>query len=756
MSAAQRWAEAQRRIAEAMAPGGAPVPRTLGAITLTDTQHDTACRAAAVLRARGVVLLGDATGSGKTYIALAAAAALQAPRDGTPSDAGSADDAPASLLVIAPASLRHTWHQALQRTGHRARFVTVEQLSRAGAAYRAADTGGRAEDRDDRARDDRAGNDHDTPEPSEPHTAPIVLIDEAHHLRTRGTRRHAAATALCRGARVLLLSATPVHNHDAELRGQLALALGPDADDLSESAVAELLVRGCGPSIATPACQRHPTVALRDDPDLVRQLAALPAPLPPRDGGSARGLWRMALLRAWCSSAAALEAMLQRARLAALALRDCLQAGRHPTRQELRSWGGDDGQLAWPELMVAAASATSTAGESLDAHLQALDAALARVRMRHDIDRERVDALLTLRRAHPGAAILACAQYESTVRALWAALRGTPGVALLSARGGQIASGPLGREAVLARFAPQAQGAPTPPARERITLLLATDLVSEGLNLQDATVLVHLDQPWTPARLAQREGRLLRPGAAADLVHVHRLEAPAAAATLLALEARMARKRGAMQRADAPGSDAARIAALLKRWRDASTPDQAGPDSADPPPHTRTTRPAMLAVDTREPVSVALIADPAPRLLARVARGPFTPSPAVVVRALTLLDAAAPCDRPVPDSERRRALRAAAALAAARVAAVHRPHAARAYRQDLRQARAALAGADASQRARLAQAASARLAALSQDAARPDLARPEASRSTPARSPRLLLLVSSFRRATPSPQRHPP
>ena len=39
-------------------------------------------------------------------------------------------------------------------------------------------------------------------------------------------------------------------------------------------------------------------------------------------------------------------------------------------------------------------------------------------------------------------------------------------------------------------------------------VLIATDLLSEGLNLQDAARVVHYDLPWSPARLAQRVGRM--------------------------------------------------------------------------------------------------------------------------------------------------------------------------------------------------------------------------------------------------------
>ena len=50
-----------------------------------------------------------------------------------------------------------------------------------------------------------------------------------------------------------------------------------------------------------------------------------------------------------------------------------------------------------------------------------------------------------------------------------------------------------------------------------MTLLLTTDLASEGVNLQDASVVVHLDLPWTAARLEQRVGRVARLASAHDV-----------------------------------------------------------------------------------------------------------------------------------------------------------------------------------------------------------------------------------------------
>jgi len=71
----------------------------------------------------------------------------------------------------------------------------------------------------------------------------------------------------------------------------------------------------------------------------------------------------------------------------------------------------------------------------------------------------------------------------------------------------------------------------------RAHVLLATDTAAEGLNLHArCRVVIHLDAPWTPTRLAQREGRVDRYGQARR-VHAwrlsRRLAAPSRADTRL-------------------------------------------------------------------------------------------------------------------------------------------------------------------------------------------------------------------------------
>jgi hypothetical protein len=99
----------------------------------------------------------------------------------------------------------------------------------------------------------------------------------------------------------------------------------------------------------------------------------------------------------------------------------------------------------------------------------------------------------------------------ATIRHLLRRLRGRR-VAGVVGETALFAGGPGGRAEALRAFAPLAQHAGPPPPALETDVLVATDLLSEGLNLQDAVRVVHYDLPWSPARLAQRVGRIDRLG----------------------------------------------------------------------------------------------------------------------------------------------------------------------------------------------------------------------------------------------------
>ena len=66
------------------------------------------------------------------------------------------------------------------------------------------------------------------------------------------------------------------------------------------------------------------------------------------------------------------------------------------------------------------------------------------------------------------------------------------------------------RYSVIRRFAPYYNGTTSDSVDDEISILISTDVLSEGLNLQDASCLINYDIHWNPVRLMQRIGRIDR------------------------------------------------------------------------------------------------------------------------------------------------------------------------------------------------------------------------------------------------------
>ena len=64
----------------------------------------------------------------------------------------------------------------------------------------------------------------------------------------------------------------------------------------------------------------------------------------------------------------------------------------------------------------------------------------------------------------------------------------------------------------LKRFSPKGQGYELQSDEQSIDLLIATDCISEGQNLQDCDMIVNYDIHWNPVRIVQRFGRIDRLG----------------------------------------------------------------------------------------------------------------------------------------------------------------------------------------------------------------------------------------------------
>ena len=80
------------------------------------------------------------------------------------------------------------------------------------------------------------------------------------------------------------------------------------------------------------------------------------------------------------------------------------------------------------------------------------------------------------------------------------------------------------RARLVAEFAPHANHKPEIAGTEReIDILISTDVLSEGQNLQDCGILVNYDLHWNPTRMVQRAGRIDRIGTSFDTLWVHNM-----------------------------------------------------------------------------------------------------------------------------------------------------------------------------------------------------------------------------------------
>lgn len=121
-------------------------------------------------------------------------------------------------------------------------------------------------------------------------------------------------------------------------------------------------------------------------------------------------------------------------------------------------------------------------------------------------------------------------------------------------------------ERVLDRFSPEARG--KSDMGDGIDLLIATDCVSEGQNLQDCGVTLNYDIHWNPVRLFQRFGRVDRIGSPHEYVRMINYWPPKGIDNYLDMETRV---RARMALADAAGTAADNVleddAGILENYR---------------------------------------------------------------------------------------------------------------------------------------------------------------------------------------------
>jgi superfamily II DNA or RNA helicase len=454
----------------------------------------------------GGAVLADGVGLGKTRMSLHAAARMRR---------RSGDERP--LLICAGARLRNMWEKAAESAGFRqgeVRLLTHTAMSR--QRFEAGFS--------------------------------VIIVDEAHHFRNPSTNRYACLEALSHSSQLLLLTATPVVNSVWDLYHLLHLFLA-DHDtrpwtgmglrdafagaEQGNNDITELLRLFCvrREQVSTGIMKSRPDVALAMLPyeptpsekwlweNLEAELRSMHLSL--LEGDWPRGLFVDHVLRSWEGGPHSLQRALSH--LASFHTRwlELDAQGRRLERSDFGVFFGEGGEQAVLHFMF----------EKHDTNLHRAQVVEdeSRLNMLEAMTRRAMDESGGMNDAvaecvKDGRKCLVFATYQRSAEGLFKRLQGAlgPNARVGMITGSTAISTGIGKtkgDDLLCRFAPRAHGVEL-SSHQELQILICTDCLSEGVNLQDCERMIFLDLPWTPHAIEQRIGRLVRPGSQTDCVQV--------------------------------------------------------------------------------------------------------------------------------------------------------------------------------------------------------------------------------------------
>jgi superfamily II DNA or RNA helicase len=428
-------------------------------IDLARHQRDAVERACGILNAYGGVILADDVGLGKSFVAAEVARCVGVETE-----------------FIVPAGLVPQWRRTLAEFGVHGRITTHDRII------------------------------HERFFPSADGER-LLVVDEAHAFRNPQTQRYDALARRSIGARLMLVTATPICNSPEDMHALTSLIVADDAlrsegvasiDDAfygahreEISAILATLVIRRGREVLDEklAFGRLDRTVVRHE---VRTVAIDDLSFPLIDGHAQ--LLRSILWRRLESSEAALDESLRRQlRFYERAL-DCVAAGRTLSKRDYREAFGNEDADAFQEVLFwdfFAGNESRADVDAIRAEMGRLDAIRSQLESPLEAARAKTDLLRDVLDGDPALVFTSAIATATDVYRSVAAHRRS---GIVTSRGATPAN-------AIDAFAGGA-----------IDVLVCTDLAAEGLNLQRAGMVVHYDLPWNPVKIDQRNGRAFRIG----------------------------------------------------------------------------------------------------------------------------------------------------------------------------------------------------------------------------------------------------
>lgn len=458
-----------------------------GISCLTDDQLRVLRAAYGIIMKHRALLLCEMTGTGKTYVASALAAVLKSP-----------------CVVIAPAHLLDNWRDVLARFQVNAEFYSYQAASL-----------GKIPDRCDWNQ--------------------TWIFDEAHFLKNPATRRWRNLIPLAARHRVCLVTATPLSlgwrdlyalmafcGYPRNIRMMCASYVYAFAYAMMPMSRTERLEIGQMPSV----CRQVISYRFEREADIqfcLREIAEC-AWLTCTDGQTVEKvpILKEVLRHRMLSHRTACLESLRRIQKYYRACRLDPHRRLLSRKAFVRLVGAEGVQqiLPFEEAVFGGACAEARAFE---ADWTRLGNAIRGLEALCRLCDEKLQALVQYIRTIPtNAQIILFTQYRDTALYFDDALRNIAVCALMTSQEVRYKGLSVAPDVVMAMFDPNCR---MPEwwrqlKRQDAQILICTDAFACGQNFQKASVIIHLDLPWNPTTLAQREGRIIRRGQKAPVVHI--------------------------------------------------------------------------------------------------------------------------------------------------------------------------------------------------------------------------------------------
>lgn len=496
------------------ARGDETQPRPGDSPSLSPAQRAAVVRGAEAVQRFGGVVLADAVGLGKTRVAVAMARRIVSDTRRRVASAG-------PVLFAVPARLRDPWRRAIGAVGWQcgrdAELISHHRLSR--RTY-----GGRP---------------------------PVVVVDEAHRFRNPDAKRSRHLARLTARTPPILVTATPVCTRRRDLFVLLdyfltdpvveslvgmGLQAAFEAHEAGEFDIVEILqnvvIRRRRPDFGAGGRPKIRFEMLEYDasddeawmwknlePRLRKMNFAATGEFWPK------GLLVNNLLRMWESGPRALQRSLEDLIHFHRRWLDAAAAGRGLERPEFTELfeGVDRRQCVFAFVYDQTGRPTPEGARKQRVHgdLRTLRSLAERVRSLANSGGAVQEVIAEAVDAHSDEKFLIFTAYRASAAALFEALsdRGVRAGLVTGDTSRATGLGAVSDGEVLDRF--RSDGRDGRPAHRRLRVVVATDCLSEGVNLQRCSNLILADLPYSPVRLEQRIGRIARPGSAAGCVTVY-------------------------------------------------------------------------------------------------------------------------------------------------------------------------------------------------------------------------------------------